>query len=322
MVTAVCKRSRSREDACMRLPRSSALITVLVLSASLAGPSVAGRSAYAATNPAVRLQSVASETAAAKTMTFGMNMAIIVIVGGKTVTGSMIGSGQTDRTNRASSFSLDMSDFMKAMAVGSGRSFPPAFSDPAQLTMRVISLGNRVWMSYPLLNTMVGGAAPTKPWVVLDAGLLGVNAGDLAASQGADPTQGLDLLRGLSDTAKDVGTELIDGAKTTKYEGSITAEALTKNLPKAQAGDVVKLMGADRSVPVAVWIDEQNRARRLELTFRTARQGGNMTLKAAYSFSKFGEPVSISAPPASQVAENGVFINSLVRAAKARKKAA
>ena len=294
---------------------------MFVLSASLAGPSVTGRSAYGATKPAGSFQAVASETAASKTMMFGMNVAFTMNVGGKTVTGSMMASGQLDRTNRASSFSLDMSDFVKSIA-GSGKPLPSAFSDPAQLTMKVISLGNKVWMSYPLLNTILGGAAKTKPWVVLDAAQLGVDAGDLAASQGADPTQGLDLLTGLSDTAKDVGNELIDGAKTTKYQGAITSEALTRNLPKAQAADVVKLLGAEKSIPVTVWIDEQNRARKLDLTFRFAQRGTTTTMKATYSFSGFGEPVSIIPPPASQVGEKTAFTDALVQAAKARKKAA
>ena len=306
----------------MRLPRTSALVTLLVLSASLANPSVSGHPAYAATKPAVRLPGVASDTAAAKTMTFGVNMAFTMTVGGRTVMGSVIGSGQTDRPNGASSFSLDMSDFVKSIAAGSGKPLPSVFNDPAQLTMKVISIGNKVWMSYPLLNTILGGAAKTKPWVVLDAAQLGVDAGDLAASQGADPTQGLDLLAGLSDTAKDVGTEFIDGAKTRKYQAAITADTLTKNLPTVRAADVLKLMGADRSIPVTVWIDEQNRARRFDLTFRIAQQGRNMTVKATYSFSGFGEPVSITPPPAAQVGENAAFLNTLVQAAKARKKAA
>jgi LppX_LprAFG lipoprotein len=294
------------------------------LAVALASPMLGlTQPATAATKTAAKLQSVATTTSASKTITFGVSMSFAMNVGGKSINAAMKGGGQVDRERQATKFTLDMSDFMKAIASGSGQSLPPALSDPTQSTITAIAIGPKVWMSYPLLNTMLGGTgAKSKPWVALDAAQLGVDAGDLAASQGADPTQGLDLLAGLSDNAQATGTETVDGVTTTKYRGTITTAALTKNLPKAQVAEATALMGSQQSIPVTVWVDDQNRARRMDLTFRLAQQGTQMTMNASYTFSKFGEPVSITPPPASQVGDNPTLTNMLVEAAKAKKKAA
>lgn len=306
----------------MRFRTTCALLTTFALTVPTVSL-VGGNAASAATKAVGKLQSVAAQTAASKTVTFGVKMSFAMNVGGKSVVGAMSGMGQIDRSKRASSFALDMSDFMKSIATASGQSLPPAMADPTQSTMKVISLGDRLWMSYPLLNSMMGatGSKP-KPWVVVNAAQLGVDAGDLAGSQGADPTQGLDLLAGLSDSAQMLGVEMVDGARTTKYQGSITSDALTKNLPKAQAAEVITLMGADRAIPVMIWVDDQNRARKFDMTFRITQQGTQMTMKASYTFSKFGEPVTITPPPASQVGDNPALTNALVQAAKAKKQAA
>lgn len=307
----------------MRSLSKSAILAAVVLTAPVLAQGSLSLPAGAATKAAGRLQSVAAQTAASKTVTFGVRMSFTMNAGGKSIVGSMSGGGQSDRSSKSSAFSLDMSDFMKSIAAASGQALPPSMSDPTQSTIKVVSIGNKLWMSYPLLNSMLGGsAAKSKPWVAVDAAQLGVDAGDLAASQGADPTQGLDLLAGLSGTAQLLGNEPIDGVPTTKYQGAITTDALTKNLSKAQAADLVALMGADKAIPVTIWIDEQNRARRFDMTFRIAQQGTQMTMKASYTFAKFGEAVTIAPPPASQVGDNPALTNALVQAAKAKKKAA
>jgi LppX_LprAFG lipoprotein len=297
----------------------SCLIVSAVVGLSMAGFAQPAHGAKAAT--AVRLQDAVKQTVASKTLTFGVSVKMDIQTGGQTINGVISGTGVSDIANKATAFSMDMGSFMKSIAKQSGKPLPPQFDDPAALVLQTVSVGGKVWMSFPLL-AMATKTVTTKPWVLLDAAKLGLDAGDLAASQGIDPTQGLDMMAGLAAGAKPAGGEILDGVSTTKFTAVLTAEALTKNLPTAQAADVKKLMGASPSLPASVWIDEQNRVRRLDVTF-TVAQGTTKTVStASYTFSKFNEPVSVVPPAANLVATTGPLVDIIVNAAKAKKAAA
>jgi hypothetical protein len=267
---------------------------------------------------------LAAKATNATTLAFEMNANMVMEVGGKKVNGIMTAKGQRDSKAQASSVEMDMGSYMKAImgAAGGGSTakLPPAFNDPANFKIKVIQQGSKMWMSFPLLS-MMGGSASTKPWIGLDAKELGIDARQLAASQGADPMAGLDVLQGFSQNATVVGTEDVKGTKTTHYKGTAEFAALSKNLPAKQAADAKKLFGAKSSMPVDVWLDDQGRARRMDLSFSTNQSGVSMTMNTQYYFMKFGEPVTITPPPADQVgtaADNPLLMNSIKQATAAR----
>lgn len=295
--------------------RGLALIAVL-------GAVMAPSAALGASKP--RLQDVAKNTAASPTMAFGMDAEFSMAVAGKTVRGKMIGQGQVDRAKKSSAMSLDMSSLMTSMAAASGQPLPKQFQDPSLFKMQVIGIGTKVYMSFPMLTALTGSAS-TKPWVVVDATALGVSANDIAASQGADPTQGLEFLKGLGATATEVGTETIDGVSTTRYRATVSRDQLLRSVSPSQRARFEASFGASATMPVEVWVDDQGRARRIDMTMSMASQGSNMTMKMSYRFSKFGEPVTIAAPPASQVAtaaENPILAGAIAQAAAQQRKPA
>lgn len=292
-------------------------LTVSVLAS--VGALCVAPSAYAAKPAtAVRLQDAVKQTVASKTLAFGVSIKMDIQSSGQTMSGVIFGSGVSDSANKASSFSMDMGSFMKSVAKQSGKPLPAQFSDPGALVLQTVSTGGKVWMNFPML-ALATNTVTTKPWLLLDAAKLGLDAGDLAASQGIDPTQGLDMMAGLAAGAKPAGGELIDGVPTTKFTATLTADALTKNLPAAQAADVKKLMGGAQSMPASVWVDEQNRVRRLDVTFTVAQGTTKAVSTASYTFSKFNEPVSIVAPAPNLVTTSGPLVDMIVAAAKAKK---
>lgn len=299
--------------------RRKNFLPLAVLSIGLTGlASLSPTSATAQSSAASsRLASAGKATAAASTMTYMMNAEMVMDIGGRTTKGTMTATGQTDRKALASSMEMDMGSFMKAIMAGAGStaSLPPAFNDPANFKMKVISKGNKVWMSFPLLSVMSGGSA-AKPWVAVDAKDLGIDARTLAASQGVDPTAGLDILQGLSKNATVVGTETVKGVKTTHYRGNSEFASLVKSLPPKQAAEAKKLFGTKSSMPVDVWLDDQGRARRLDFSFGTNMSGVSMKMNTQYFFMNFGEPVSINPPPASQIGENPLLMQSIRQAAQ------
>jgi LppX_LprAFG lipoprotein len=297
--------------------RTKNFLTVSVL-ASVGALCVVPSASAAKPATAVRLQDAVKQTVASKTLAFGVSIKMDIQSGGQTMSGVISGTGVSDTANKASSFSMDMGSFMKSVAKQSGKPLPPQFDEPGALVLQTVSSGGKVWMNFPLL-ALATKTVTTKPWLLLDAAKLGLDAGDVAASQGIDPTQGLDMMVGLAAGAKPSGGEVLNGVPTTKFTATLTAEALTKNLPAAQAADVTKLMGGAQNVPASVWVDEQNRVRRLDVTF-TVGQGTNKAVStASYTFSKFNEPVSIVAPAANLVTTSGPLVDMIVNAAKAKK---
>ena len=75
------------------------------------------------------------------------------------------------------------------------------------------------------------------------------------------------------------------------------------------------------SIDYDVWVDEQNRARRFDMTVHTFQSNVDMTMNSSYRFSKFNEPVVISPPKPSEVGDNAAFTQLLLTAAKAKKSA-
>jgi hypothetical protein len=142
----------------------------------------------------------------------------------------------------------------------------------------------------------------TKPWLKIDG--LGAALGQLGGSS-PNPTSQAELLRGL-DNVKTIGREEIDGVGTTHYTGTIDfkkalAETqaklgadspLSKQLAQSQA-----TFGDQMVIPASVWIDDQYRPRRIEFSVTAAGKTVQMTM----DYSNFGEPVVVTAPPASDV---------------------
>lgn len=266
----------------------------------------------------IRLQEAVKQTTESSTMTFGVSINMDMSISGKAVNGTITGFGVSDRLNKSTAFTMDMGSFIKSLAVGSGEPIPARFNDPAIFKMKVISIGTKAYLNYPLINS-VGGSPQAKPWILIDTTKLGLDASYVAASQGADPNQGLNMLAGLSSATSNLGPDTIDGLPATKYAAALSVESLKKNLSPAQARDVSKLMSGSPTLPVSIWIDQQNRVRRIDATFAIDQSGARITMKSSYTFSKFNEPVTVSAPPESEVDTTSPIIETIIASATAKK---
>jgi hypothetical protein len=138
-----------------------------------------------------------------------------------------------------------------------------------------------------------------KSWVKVDLEgalkKLGVDLANLGVGQ--SPTGVLAQLRGSTNTQK-VGTETIDGVRTTHYRGTVDVQdALDQATAKERKTlqrllDEAKAHGVDAtSTTFGVWVGDDGLVRRL-----TQRVGsvGHLTM----TFSDYGEPVHIEAPAA------------------------
>jgi hypothetical protein len=140
-----------------------------------------------------------------------------------------------------------------------------------------------------------------KQWIKLDPEQLKQNSmlGDLAGpADSASPKTGLEYLQGLSGDVQELGQEDVNGQTATHYRASIDYAKLVDQLPDASpaARDALTKLG---TVPADVWIDGQDRVVKMHLTMDAGAFGaGAGTAEVTMQLSDFGVPIDVEAPPA------------------------
>lgn len=170
---------------------------------------------------------------------------------------------------------------------------------PAPAGVRAILLGDYLYGKVPSQFTQFTGG---KPWVRFSvsqaAQRAGLNLNELLKQ--ADPAQQTKIFTSSKDVRK-VGTQSVNGVRTTHYTGTITPrEAAAQLQGKARQSfqDLYQRNGAKKAV-FDMWIGADNLPRKL--TVKSAESNGAATVTMIYS--DFNKAVSVSAPPANQVAD-------------------
>lgn len=193
----------------------------------------------------------------------------------------------------------------------------PAGKDSTGGTLQIRILGHDLYFSAPQLAGLDGG----KAWVHVDAGAYvqkeGQSAGPLSGFSDGDPTQVLGMLQQISGAVTEVGTANVDGVPTTEYQGTIdlTGRSGAAGSPSGAGGgatgstvvspQIAQALGLT-DIPVDVWVDGAGRARRVQTSFAFF----GITVSAQEGFGSFGAPVSVSAPPAGDVADGSSLLDS------------
>lgn len=153
--------------------------------------------------------------------------------------------------------------------------------------------GNSIYIKLPPDAGLPAG----KPWVNLSAAGSDPTLSQLAAlvkSSLANASVNGDMAYARAVTnVKDLGPATVNGIPTTKYSYVI-------DVSKAPSTDFTKILtqaGVSR-VPVDLWLDAQDRP--VQVTEGTTVAGKPTSTKVLYE--KLNEPVSITAPPADQIA--------------------
>jgi hypothetical protein len=170
---------------------------------------------------------------------------------------------------------------------------------------RAILLGDNFYAKIPQqLSQFTGG----KPWVRFSVSQAGQQAGVNLDSiiKRANPAEQTKIFTGSKDAHR-VGSESIDGVKTTHYEGTLTPEQAGKLDPQAQQAfkQFYQRSGANK-VTFDLWVGKDSLPRKL-VTHVSADKG---TASSTMVFSDYNKPFSVSAPPASQVADGNQLKDS------------
>ncbi|MFJ8143644.1 DUF1396 domain-containing protein [Streptomyces sp. NPDC096048] len=157
----------------------------------------------------------------------------------------------------------------------------------------------------------IGGGAEAakeldgKSWIKFDLAALGADKelNQLGGASQADknPATESTFLTGAKDVEK-VGTETVDGVKTTHYKGTVTLADLEKSIGDEDAAtrekrrkslEQYEKMGLDK-LTMDMWVDGDDQTKQ----FRMRGDADKGPLDMTITFLGFNEPVKVTAPPA------------------------
>ncbi len=149
-----------------------------------------------------------------------------------------------------------------------------------------------------------------KKWLKLDLKAFGASASQLNQ---ANPSSSLDTLRGVTSDVQNLGSDTVGGASTTHYRIHIDLAKAVQNAPAAQRTQIqrsIDALGGSGILPADIWIDRQGRPRKLSLSFTAKTATTTTSASESFEFSDFGAGVSITAPPANQVADRSQLLSA------------
>jgi hypothetical protein len=155
--------------------------------------------------------------------------------------------------------------------------------------------GTTVYMSSPLFASSLPAG---KKWVKVDLQKLGKSQGlDFSSLMSRSPTQAFRQLEAAA-TVEQLGAETIDGVATTHYR----VEHL--DVSKLPQGSKLEALAHPKYGPIDIWIGNGNGyIYRETLSVGYTASGQTATMRMSTSFSRFGEAVHATPPPASETVD-------------------
>lgn len=135
---------------------------------------------------------------------------------------------------------------------------------------------------------------------------LQMSMADLTKATGQDLTQLMDPSKQLERSKAAItqvtfiGDEDVNGTKTRHYRAVLDGQAA---MAMAGQTSLPSTMSLSNSIPYDLWMDEKFRPRKITMNMS---MGSAMTMKMSGTMDKYGEPVTITRPPASQVTSTPV----------------
>jgi hypothetical protein len=188
-------------------------------------------------------------------------------------------------------------------------------------SMDMIVFDGIVYMRSPMLP----GSRVTTEWVSMNPAKMDPT---MAAQFGGgfgttDPSAYVGLFAGTVDV-RETGPETIGGVATTRYEGTIDLEEVVRRFSEVLGEDVdratrrelqraleqsltqFETLGIGGEIPFEIWIDDDGYPRRqvISMDFSGLVPGSEQaSMRIEASYSSFGEPVDIEAPPKRDVTD-------------------
>jgi len=148
------------------------------------------------------------------------------------------------------------------------------------------------------------GLGGVKQWAKTNpAGVASLTGSSVASN----PASLASYLAAASDVSK-VGSESVDGVRTTEYRAQIQLKRVPAAVKPASRPQVRKFVSSFAKVgihvlPVSVWVDGQHRVRRMSFNTKGSASGQSFSMALRFDVPKYGHQPAPHLPPASQVAD-------------------
>src|SRR5512142_772707 len=180
----------------------------------------------------------------------------------------------------------------------------------AEFTTTVAAMGDTTvrmlgTVCYVQVPAAERGQFDGKSWMKMDLAQLGKEGMSMTKQfDDMDPSKQVRTLLD-SGTLSAVGREDVDGVKTVHYAGSAPIDKYLTNLDDSIRSAVQQQLTAQGATEVKtdLWVDDQYLPRRIHTVMGTTDLTG--------TYSDYGKPVSVAAPPASDTVDFGDLMNSL-----------
>jgi hypothetical protein len=154
-------------------------------------------------------------------------------------------------------------------------------------------------------SDMFSGQFGGKEWMKMDleaiGSTMGLDMSELPTVQTASDQ--LRMLESASDGVTEEGTETVRDTQTTHYSAKVDVE----RLPNGER--IAELSGLEE-MPVDVWIDGDDRIRRMEVEQAMNAGGVQMSMHMTVEYVRFGVPVDIDVPDEDEVFDVGDMVGS------------
>jgi hypothetical protein len=153
-----------------------------------------------------------------------------------------------------------------------------------------------------------GGARWMKLNLARAGQALGINVQSLT-SGGTNPAQFLEFLKGSAGSVTKVGQEPVRGVQTTRYRATVDLSKVADAAPSAERDAVRQALSkltaqtGLHTLPVEVWVDAHNMARRIALTMSLTVQGQSIQFAFSLDLFHFGPTPAVQVPAASETYE-------------------
>ncbi len=118
------------------------------------------------------------------------------------------------------------------------------------------------------------------------------------------PSSGLQFLQGLSGVPDDLGTETVNGERTTHYRGTLDYDKLPDSITDEELKGQLAKLG---DVPVDVWINDDDEVVKLHMKIDASAFASSSTasgsVEITMTITDIDEPVEVVAPPADEVVD-------------------
>lgn len=143
-----------------------------------------------------------------------------------------------------------------------------------------------------------------------------ISLADLVGTQFAnssDPAAAMGVLLGVSGPITKVGTETVRGTKTTHVSGTIDLAKAAARAEGAVKAMMQKALSQAKtpSSPFDAWVDDQGRLRKLVQHLTLTIKGQDVVSTTTMEYYDFGTPVSVTAPPASEVKDGAPILAAI-----------